>query len=172
MKELIQSALPYGVLVSHFVFIYFFFAFLNRNGWGKDTTRFVREYSLGLGLLISAVAVLGSLFYSNVVGFPPCDLCWWQRIFLYPQVVIFFTALWKRDRDAFRFTLPLSVIAVLISLYHSYIQISGNSILPCSATASCTKVYVLAFNYVTIPMMALTIGAYLLLLSLVASTHE
>jgi disulfide bond formation protein DsbB len=173
MKELIQNLLPYAVLISHFVFVLILLAFIFRRSWGREMIQRIRKHSLGLGLLVSSVAIIGSLFYSNIVGFVPCDLCWWQRIFLYPQLVLFIVAFKARDKDVFRFTLPLSVIAVIISIYHSYVQISGNSLLPCSATATCTKVYVLAFNYVTIPMMALTIGAYLLLLSIIVrTTHE
>jgi disulfide bond formation protein DsbB len=172
MKETIQSLLPWLVLVSHLVFAYILLAFLFRKSWGQETIAWVRKRSIFLGIVISLAAILGSLFYSNTLGYAPCDLCWWQRVFLYPPLVLFVVALQKRDRAVFDYVLPLSVIAMIISIYNIFVQTTGNQFIPCSASATCTKVYVMAFNYVTIPTMALTVGAYLLLLSLISKKYE
>ncbi|MDB5194394.1 MAG: disulfide bond formation protein DsbB [Parcubacteria group bacterium] len=172
MIATIQSLLPWLVLVSHCILAFLIAAFVFRRSWGREAIGWVRKHVLGLGLLVSLLAVGGSLFYSNVVGFVPCDLCWWQRIFIYPQLVLFLTALKFKDRGVFKYSWRLAVLGTIVSLYHSYVQVSGSSLLPCSATASCTKVYVMAFNYVTIPSMALTVGVYFLLLALISRTNE
>jgi disulfide bond formation protein DsbB len=172
MTQAIQSLIPYLVLVSHAVFAYVLLALIFRKTWGRETVNWIGENSIKLGILVSLFAIFGSLFYSNVLGYPPCDLCWWQRVFLYPALILFVVALQKRDRSVFRYIFPLSVIAVIISLYNIFVQTTGNQFLPCSATATCTKVYVIAFNYVTIPTMALTVGAYLILLSFIGRKYE
>jgi len=166
MVATIQSLLPYGVLASHVVFIIVLFAFIFRKSWGKDIAGFVGKHSIFLALLASLAAIVGSLFYSELVGFEPCVLCWWQRVFLYPQAVIFGVALWRRDTSPFLFAVPLVSLSALLSLYHSYVYMGGQSILPCTALGgACSKVYVMEFGYITIPMMSLTISLSILLLA-------
>ncbi len=172
MITLFQTLLPWFVILSHIIFVFLIAAFISRKTWGREIINKIRKDYLALGFVVSLAAVLGSLFYSSIVGFPPCDLCWWQRVFLFPQFVIFAVALKKKDKNVYRYSLVLSFISILISLYNIYVQTTGNSLIPCSAVESCTKVYVMAFNYVTIPSMALTIGAYLILLGLIARNNE
>jgi disulfide bond formation protein DsbB len=172
MTGIIQSALPWAVLLSHVVLAYLILALIFRKSWGKDTIEYVGRRALGLSLLTALAAVLGSIFYSSVMGFVPCDLCWWQRIFLFPQVILFLTALKYKDRRVFEYAWRLSALSIIVSIYNIYIQTGGDPLIPCSATSSCTKVYVIAFNYVTIPTMALTVGVYLLLLALIGRKHE
>lgn len=164
MISAIQSVIPYLVLSSHIALGVLFVALLSHRSFGKDISHWVGKHALTLGFLVSLVAVLGSLFYSNVVGFDPCVLCWWQRIFIYPTLILFITALINKERGVFRYILPLSLIASVIALYHSYVQWGGDPLIPCSATASCSKLYVYAFNYITIPSMSLTIGLALILI--------
>ncbi len=166
MIQSIQSLLPYLVVASHIVLVILFLATLARKGWGKELTHFVGKHALVFGFLVSLAAVVGSLFYSELVGFEPCILCWWQRVFLYPMVVFFALALWKRDRGVFLYSSVLALLAGVIALYHSYVYMGGSSILPCTALGgACSKIYVLEFGYVTIPSMSLTIVLYLLLLA-------
>ncbi|MHB1330573.1 MAG: disulfide bond formation protein B [Minisyncoccota bacterium] len=165
MVNTIQSLLPWGVLLSNIGLVIVFFSLLFNKDWGKTTSRFIGKYAVSLGLLVASAAFFGSLFYSNIVGFPPCELCWWQRIFIYPLLPLFAVAFWKRDGGVFRFAVPLSVIASVVSIYHLFVQMGGNSIIPCSASATCDSIYVNAFGYVTIPAMALTVSITILLLS-------
>lgn len=118
--------------------------------------------------IFSLLASLGSLMLSDIVGFPPCDLCWFQRIFMYPQVIISLVALIRKEKHAVYYLLPLSVIGGVISFYQSYIQWGGtNSILPCTASGgACGKLYIYSFGYITIPFMALFTFAYLTAISL------
>jgi disulfide bond formation protein DsbB len=98
-----------------------------------------------------------SLIYSDVIGYAACTLCWYQRILLYPEVLLLGLALWKEDRTITDYIIALSGLGIVLSAYQKYLELGGASILPCSATeVSCSKIYVLEFGYITIPVMALT----------------
>lgn len=162
----IQSLFPYLVLASHVLLAILFLALIFRNSWGREMAEFVGKHSIVLGLIVSLAAVGGSLFYSELVGYPPCVLCWWQRLFLYPQVILFVVALWWKDKGVYKYSAALALIAGIIALYHSYVYWGGESLLPCTALGgACSKIYVMAFGYITIPSMSLTIVLYLLLLA-------
>lgn len=115
----------------------------------------VTQWMLWLGLGISASAIVASLVYSGVIGYPPCVLCWWQRVLIYPQVVLYAIALLKEDRAIFRYTFALSLIGVGFALYHNYLDFGGAAIIACDASVSCTARYVNEFGFVTIPLMSL-----------------
>lgn len=158
------NLIPSLVLASHVVWIIIVLAIVFRNSWGRAIIAFIGRRALWLAFLTSIVAVVGSLFYSEIIGFEPCVLCWWQRIFLYPLVVIFGMAIWRKNSCAFLYAIPLAILAGIVSLYQSYVSLGGASLLPCTALGgACDKIYVMAFNYITIPMMGLTIASYILL---------
>lgn len=117
----------------------------------------IKKHGLLYVFIISLVAMVSSLVYSNVVGFPPCDLCWYQRIFMYPTVFMTFYALVKKQSLASirPHLILLTVVGGIISVVHNIIYYVGYNPLPCSATASCTARYVFEFGFVTIPLMAL-----------------
>jgi disulfide bond formation protein DsbB len=164
MVDLAQNILPYIVLVSHVVLVITFFALVSKDSWGRKIARMVGKWAITLGFLVSFAAALGSLFYSVVVGFEPCVLCWWQRVLLFPLVPIFAIALWKKDNQVFRYVAPLALGGAIIAAYQSYVYLGGGSFLPCTAVGgACSKIYVMAFGYITIPMMSLTISLYILL---------
>ncbi len=126
--------------------------------------KFMGEHSLILGLLVSLSAIIGSLFYSEIMGFEACSLCWWQRVFLYPTVFIFATAAWYKERLFYRYVVPPIILASIIAIYQSYVYLGGSSLLTCtSAEGACAKIYVMAFGYITIPVMSLTVSLYILL---------
>ncbi len=130
--------------------------------------KFFKSNAFFLGFLISLGAVAISLFYSNVIGFPPCELCWIQRIFIYPQLILFAMELYKRDKTIIDFSMVFALLGILTSIYHIYIEYGGQSALPCAVpgaeTVSCATRYVFEFSYVTIPVMSLTVSLLLLLL--------
>lgn len=166
MVGIIQTILPYGILISHILLVVLFLAVIFRRTWGAWVVSYIGRYSLAIGLVVALSAVFGSLFYSEIVGFPPCVLCWWQRVFIYPQAVIFAVALWKKDRGVFAYSSLLASFAGVIALYHSYVYWGGKSLLPCTALGgACDKIYVMEFGYITIPTMSLTIVLFLLLLA-------
>lgn len=115
-----------------------------------------RERGLLVAWLIATVSVSGSLYYSEVAGFIPCDLCWWQRIAMYPLVVVLGLAVRAGDRSVRRYVLPVALAGGGVSLYHSVLQryptLFGSS---CSFDAPCTGIWVDTFGFVTIPFMAM-----------------
>ena len=136
----------------------------------KDNTvsSFFKKNTFYFGLIISLGAVVVSLFYSNVIGFPVCELCYLQRIFIYPQLVLFAMELYKRDRTIVDFSIAFALLGVITSLYHIYIEHGGGLGLPCASPSeglvSCATRYVYELSYITIPMMALTTSLFILLL--------
>ncbi|MBI5134198.1 MAG: disulfide bond formation protein B [Candidatus Taylorbacteria bacterium] len=122
--------------------------------------RFFSKNSLLVAFVASLAATLGSLAYSDIIGYEPCKLCWFQRIFMYPQVLIFGIALWRKEPFVRLYGLVLSILGALVALFHYLGQVGVNPLgLDCLAvgySASCAKNFVLTFGYVTIPMMALS----------------
>jgi disulfide bond formation protein DsbB len=131
--------------------------------------RAVAGHSLTLAWLIAVAGTGLSLFYSNIKGFEPCTLCWVQRVFLYPQVILLGLALWKRDRQVGAYSLGLSMPGALVTGYHYYGQMVNSAALVCRAgetVSPCAQRFVLEFGYVTIPMMSLTAFVALIVLML------
>ncbi|MCE9643691.1 disulfide bond formation protein B [Candidatus Parcubacteria bacterium] len=125
------------------------------------------------GALIALFSFVLSLYYSEIVGFEPCTLCWWQRIFIYPQVVLFFIAWLRRDNGIWRYTLPLSVFGLFFAGAHWLLQTFNLSLLPCAANGpDCSKIYFQEFGYVTFPVMAISALLMLLAVSLVSRSFE
>ncbi|MES9902682.1 MAG: disulfide bond formation protein B [Sedimenticola sp.] len=107
--------------------------------------------------LLATTGMLGSLFFSEVMEIAPCVLCWWQRIFMYPLVVILLLGLYPLDRKVVRYSLPLAVIGLGFSIYH-YLLYSGyipQELAPCGEGSSCTEITLELFGFVTIPMLAI-----------------
>ncbi|MBX4209348.1 disulfide bond formation protein B [Candidatus Parcubacteria bacterium] len=117
---------------------------------------FFRDKGLLIAFVVSLLATAGSLIYSDVLGYEPCKLCWFQRIFMYPQVLLMGMALFKKDHGMKIYGFVMSAIGAAIALFHYTGQL-GLTPLPCSAvgySASCAQKFVLEFGYITIPMMA------------------
>jgi len=122
---------------------------------------FVRENALAFAFLVASVATSGSLFFSEIAGFVPCKLCWFQRIFMYPQVIILGIALFEERRGIRKYIIPLCVIGALIAAYHYSMQFFPN--LACSdELVSCARQGKPYFGFITIPFMSLS--AFLLIL--------
>jgi disulfide bond formation protein DsbB len=107
--------------------------------------------------LLATIATLGSLFFSEVMEIQPCVLCWYQRVFMYPLVVIFLVGLFPLDRSVVRYALPIAVIGWGISVYH-YLLYSGyipENMQPCSQGVSCTETNLELLGFITIPMLSI-----------------
>ncbi|GAA4855874.1 disulfide oxidoreductase [Paenibacillus vulneris] len=118
---------------------------------------FFRQYGLYMAWAVSLVAVGGSLFFSEVMRFEPCKLCWFQRIFMYPLVILLGMACYKNDRKLIAYILPMSIIGGMISLYHySEQKIPGLAkLLPCTVGVPCNEDYINWLGFITIPFLAL-----------------
>ncbi len=121
---------------------------------------------LKLAWLVAAVATLGSLYMSEVRHFQPCPLCWYQRIAMYPLVVILGIAVLRRDHAVGRYVLPLSLIGAAIGLYHYQLErFPEQDAIACSTAVPCTTIWFEQLGYITIPMMAMS--AFLLIATIV-----
>ncbi|UCE94567.1 MAG: disulfide bond formation protein B [Flavobacteriaceae bacterium] len=107
--------------------------------------------------LVTSVSALGSLFFSYVMEFAPCVLCWYQRIFLFPLVIILAIGLFPYDKKVVKFSLPLAIAGWLTAAYHNllYAGIIPESIQPCSQGVSCSEEYIDLFGFMSIPMLSL-----------------
>lgn len=107
--------------------------------------------------LLVTGSTMGSIFFSHVMEFAPCVLCWYQRICLFPLVLIIGVGLFPVDKKVVKFALPLALAGWLTALYHSllYSGIIPESIQPCSQGVSCTEEYINLFGWITIPMLSL-----------------
>lgn len=123
---------------------------------------------LGLAWLLAAGATVGSLYYSEVAHIPACDLCWYQRIAMFPLVVILGVAVFRRDARARVYAIPLAVIGAGLAAYHHLIQqFPELEVGACSVDVPCTTAYVWKFNFVSLPLMGLvTFGAIVAVLLL------
>lgn len=111
------------------------------------------------GFIAALVAMLGSLTYSDIIGYDPCKLCWFQRIFMYPEVFLLGFALIKKETVIIDYLLMLAIPGALIAGYHYLLQLGVAPSLPCAAvgySVSCSQRFVLQFGYITIPLMAFT----------------
>jgi disulfide bond formation protein DsbB len=107
--------------------------------------------------LVSLVATLGSLFFSEVMRLPPCVLCWYQRIAMYPLVAMTTVALVRRDAGVGPYTWPFVATGLAISIYHNllYYHLIPESITPCAQGVSCTERQIEWLGFITIPLLAL-----------------
>ncbi len=103
------------------------------------------------------VAMLGSLYFSEIRKFAPCILCWYQRICIYPLVFIIPVGILRKDKNLPYYVLPLSIIGVFISIYHNllYYGILPESSAPCLSGVSCTTKFIEYFGFITIPLLSL-----------------
>jgi disulfide bond formation protein DsbB len=106
--------------------------------------------------MIASIATLGSLFFSEYMQFPPCVLCWYQRIAMYPLVVIFAAATFFKTKDMFFYSFPLTVTGLFIAIYHNLLnyEIIPESASPCVQGVSCTTEYISWFGFLTIPFLS------------------
>lgn len=134
---------------------------------------FFAKNVIPLGFLISLFGTFLTLYYSEVLHYVPCDLCWFQRIFLYPQLFIFALAWYKNDRKILPYTTVLSVFGFLIAWYHHLLQIGYDIYKPCSTApfaVDCAKPSFIEYGFVTFPFMAVVLFGTLLVLSFTAHT--
>ncbi len=149
-------------------------ALLVTHAYSKKGTGIVSFFSrnvLPVGFLISVSGMVLSLVYSDVWGFAPCDLCWYQRIFLYPQVFLFAYAWWKKDYAVLSYSLVLSVMGLIIAGYHHALQVGYDVYKPCSTSpfaVDCAKPSFVEFGFVTFPLMAFVLFGFLIALIVTA----
>jgi len=107
--------------------------------------------------LIVTGATLGSLFFSEVMELPPCNLCWYQRVFMFPLPLILFMGLFPFDAKVVRFALPVAVFGWLTAGYHTLLHVGviPESVSPCSQGVSCTTSHLNLLGFLSIPLLSL-----------------
>ncbi|HJP41164.1 MAG TPA: disulfide oxidoreductase [Dehalococcoidia bacterium] len=128
---------------------------------------FLARYGPALAFVMAATATLGSLYYSEIRDFIPCDLCWFQRILMYPLAAILLVGFIRFDRWVPAYVLPLATVGFGFSTYHYYVQnaeIHASGF--CRVGASCSVKWVNYFGFVTIPFMAQVAFALIIIVML------
>ena len=107
--------------------------------------------------MVALLATAGSLFFSYVMDFAPCVLCWYQRICLFPLVVVLARGLFPFDRGAVKYALPLAILGWVVAAYHNLVQagVVPESLQPCAKGVSCTEEYLKLFGVLSIPALSL-----------------
>lgn len=105
----------------------------------------------------SLAATLGSIFMSKVLNFVPCELCWYQRIFMFPLVLVIAVGILKKDKNLPQYVLPLSTAGLLIGAYHNllYYGVIAENISPCRIDVPCTARQLELFGFIAIPLLSL-----------------
>jgi disulfide bond formation protein DsbB len=107
--------------------------------------------------IVASVSTLASLFFSEIMELAPCALCWYQRVFMFPLVIVLLVGLFPFDKSIIKYALPLAIAGWGFAFYH-YLLYSGfipESIQPCSQGVSCSETYLDLFGFLTIPMLSL-----------------
>ena len=162
---LYTKLLSFSVLCVHILLLLFVIVRYVRFPFTKRVfgalRRLLRKWGLLCALITAFFATVGPLVFTYAYYFEPCTLCWYQRIFMFPLVVILFLAMRRRDYRIKPYVYALSVIGLCVGAYHYLLQrFSLPSVLGgCDAVGfskTCTEYYFIEFGYITIPIMAMT----------------
>ena len=134
--------------------------------------KFIQKNAIYIVLIQAIVATLGSLYFSDIKGYEPCVLCWWQRIFMYSLIPVITIATLRRENRIYQYTLPMAILGIIVSIYHNllYVGIIKNEEF-CTGGISCTSKYIEYFGFVTIPFLALMGFAIIIGLSLISRNY-
>lgn len=119
--------------------------------------KFLYNNVLYIAWIQALAGMAGSLFFSEILHFPPCVLCWYQRICMYPLVTILITGIIKKDKNVALYTLPLTLVGLGISIFHNllYYKLIPDELAPCVSGVSCTTKFIEFFGFVTIPFLSM-----------------
>ena len=122
-----------------------------------------------LAFLIATISTLGSLFFSEIMEFIPCSMCWYQRIFMYPLVIIFLVNMLYPDDKIVKYAMPIAFVGWSFSVYHNLLmfEIIPESIVPCVQGVPCSTLYINWLGFITIPFLSLVSYSIILVLLLI-----
>lgn len=121
---------------------------------------------------IALTSTAGSLALSELADYPPCELCWYQRVIIFPMIILFGLAVFGKNRDARIQGIVFSCVGLIVAAYHTVLQLGVKAIVPCSDRAlavPCGEVLFRGYGYVTLPVMSLTAFALILFVLIVGS---
>lgn len=133
----------------------------------KKIKNLVDQNYIPLIILISGVATLGSLTFSEILNFQPCKLCWFQRIFMYPTFIISLVALFTNDTKIRKYIMSLSIFGFVIAVYHILVQLFPQALECTDEIAKCSFKEFATFGYITIPVMSASAFLLIILVSLI-----
>ena len=130
--------------------------------------RFILEQGPYISWAVSLAATLGSLYFSEVMKFTPCTLCWYQRILMYPLVIILGIAAVRKDYQQAIYVIPLAAIGGSISLFHYLTQKTAlfSAVADACGMIPCNMQYINWLGFITIPFLALTAFVLIILLQI------
>lgn len=119
--------------------------------------KLLKNNLLFLAWLQAAVATVGSLYISEVMKYPPCSLCWYQRAMMYPLAVLLLVGIIKKDKRVYDYALPVALIGLALAIMHNllYYNLLPGSLVACLGGISCTIDYLGLFGFVTVPLLSL-----------------
>ena len=168
--ETLNYLLALGTLAMQLLGAGFFALYFLQNKFTdlQDIAALLSRSGLWLAFLLTLGATAMTLYYSEVLGFAPCGWCWVQRVFLWPQVLLFAIALYREERAAADFSIAFSVFGGIAALYQHYLQMGGQALVPCPASGAgdCAQRILFEFGYITFRLMAATLFAFLIVLML------
>ncbi len=166
--DIVNKTLSVGTIVIQALILLIGINFVFFRSRENKILSFFNKNTFIFGFLIALGAFALSLFYSEIVGFPPCELCWIQRIFIYPQLILFGMELYKRDRSIVDFSIVFALIGSLVSIYHIFVEAGVATGIACASPSSggvsCATRYIYEFGYVTMPIMCLTASLFIITL--------
>lgn len=142
---------------------------------GSTFVATLSQYVLQFGFFTTLGGMLLTLYYEYGLQYVPCDLCWYQRVFLYPQVFLFGLAWYKKDKAVLPYTLILSLAGLAVATYHHFLQMGYDLLKPCSSApfaVDCAKPSFIEFGFVTFPFMAIVLFGFLSLCITTALHHK
>ena len=133
----------------------------------------IKKYAVYITFGIAFAGIVGSLTFSELLGYPPCVLCWWQRICIYPLAVIALVGILRKDSKVLYYLLPLASIGWCIALYHNLLTwgVVSEALAPCTAGVSCITQPFALFGFITIPFLSL-MALSSILVSLIISLRK
>lgn len=155
--------LALGGIVGIFVTLFLAYDFKTK----RRLTLFVRSWALIGAFFATLGSSIMTLIYSEYFGITPCGLCWLERIALYPQVLLLGMAYYYKDMLIARYGIGLSIVGLIVSLYHHYIQMGGSEFVKCPTSGGdCAKRFMFEFDFITFPLLAAILFAFLIVLYL------
>ncbi len=159
MNNFLLTAIPIATIVLEILIVVV--ALLCIVGFWAAPLRVFLKKIFSHGMLfawaLAGIAIAMSLFYSTIIGFDPCNLCWWQRVYMYPNFFLLGYALIKKEKTIVRYSLVLLSVGLLYALYHLFIYYGGSPLVACGADAeACVRRYVWEYGFMTIPLMSAT----------------
>ena len=134
-------------LISWVISISIFYLYLTKRTFNKLIT----EQFLNYAISVASFCAIGSLIYSEIVGFIPCKYCWYQRYLMYPIALVLLASFFKKALFKFGY---ISLIGFFLSIYHIYLQNGGGGGGTCALDVPCSSRYVDIFGFISIPVMA------------------